>query len=178
MAYASTAMSQLPGSSDASSSRQHAPAPLSPSERKLKQLGLLFAGAGFMAASVAVTRRAVLRRQLESYPRFYSSNRASLYIDPGERSLMAVQALGLATLNVTSFGIMMTGGLAYSFDLCNIGELRERTQAALRRPGNFSPEDEKEMEKMMGSILEKLGMQKPEEAHKAESEDKKTESKK
>lgn len=131
-----------------------------------------------MAASVAVTRRAVLRRQLESYPRFYSSNRASLHIDPGERSLMAVQALGLATLNVTSFGIMMTGGLAYSFDLCNIGELRERTQAALRRPGNFSPEDEKEMEKMMGSILEKLGMQKPEETHKAESEDEKTESKK
>ncbi|TWU77039.1 hypothetical protein ED733_007782 [Metarhizium rileyi] len=155
-------MSQLPGSSTSSSQAVS----LSPSQRKLKQLGFLFAGAGFMAASVAVTRRAVLRRQLESYPRFYSSNRASLHIDSGERSVMAVQALGLATLNVVSFGIMLTGGLSYSFDLCSMGELRERTQAALRRPGNFSPEDEKEMEKMMGSILEKLGMQTPEEVQK------------
>ena len=131
-------------------------------------MGLLLAGAGFMAASVAVTRRAVLRRQLESFPRFYSSNRASIEIDSGERSLMAVQALGLATLNVTSFGVLLTGGLAYSFDLCNLGELRERTQAALRRPGNFSQEDEKEMEKMMGSILERLGMQNSEEKLKEE----------
>ncbi|KHN98788.1 uncharacterized protein MAM_03250 [Metarhizium album ARSEF 1941] len=176
-------MSQGPGSSTpppqlGPSSRQHVPASPSPSERKMKQLGLLFAGAGFMAASVAVTRRAVLRRQLESYPRFYSSNRASLHIDSGERSLMAVQALGLATLNVTSFGIMLTGGLAYSFDLCNIGELRERTQAALRRPGNFSPEDEKELEKMMGPILERLGMQKTQEAQKVEPAAKATPSKK
>jgi hypothetical protein len=128
-------------------------------------MGLLLAGAGFMAASVAVTRRAVVRRQLESYPRFYSSNRASVHIDSGERSLLAVQALGLATLNVMSFGVMLTGGIGYSFDLCNLRELRERTQAALRSPGHFSPEDEKEMEKMMSSILEKLGMH-PEEKEK------------
>lgn len=81
---------------------------------------------------------------------------------------MAVQALGLATLNVMSFGILLTGGLSYSFDLCNMGELRARTQAALRRPGNFSDEDEKEMEKMMGSILDKLGMRTDEKTDESE----------
>ena len=121
-----------------------------------------------MAASIAVARRSVLRRQLESFPKFYSSNRASGSVDSGERSLMAVQALGLATLNVMSFGILLTGGLAYAFDLCNLSELRARTRIALQRPGNFTPEDEQEMEKMMGSIMDKLGMQKPQELEEEE----------
>ncbi|KAG6016585.1 hypothetical protein E4U43_003492 [Claviceps pusilla] len=132
---------------------------LTPFQRQARQLGLLFAGAGFMAASIAVARRSVLRRQLESFPKFYSGNRVVQRVDSAERSLMAVQALGLATLNVTSFGILLTGGIAWAFDLCDVRELRARTQAALRRPGAFSEEDEQEMEKMMGSILEKLGMQ-------------------
>lgn len=142
--------------------------PLSPVQRQLKQLGLLFAGAGFMAASIAVARRSVLRRQLESLPKFYSSNRAQLQqpVDSGERGLMAVQALGLATLNVMSFGVLLTGGISWAFDLCSLAELRGRTQAALRRQGGdfASPEDEQEMEKMMSSILDRLGMQKPQDA--------------
>lgn len=81
---------------------------------------------------------------------------------------MAVQALSLATLNVMSFGIMLTGGVAWAFDLCDVRELRERTQTALRRPGNFSEEDEKEMENVMGSILDRLGMQQPEPSGKEE----------
>lgn len=168
MAYASPNMSQIPDSSapspsPSSSTPSDAPTPLSPLQRKINQMGLLLAGAGFMAASIAVTRRAVIRRQVESFPKFYSSNKAVFEIDSGERSLMAVQALGLATLNVMSFGVMLTGGIMYSFDLCNIGELRARTQAALRTPGNYSAEDEKEVEKIMSSILDRLGMQKPDE---------------
>ncbi|KAG5931179.1 hypothetical protein E4U53_001901 [Claviceps sorghi] len=135
------------------------PSSLTPRQRQARQLGLLFAGAGFMAASIAVARRSVLRRQLESFPKFYSSNRVVPRVDAGDRSLMAVQALGLATLNVASFGILLTGGIAWAFDLCDVRELRARTQSALRRPGTFSEEDEKEMEQMMGSILDKLGMQ-------------------
>ncbi|KAK2591636.1 hypothetical protein QQS21_010678 [Conoideocrella luteorostrata] len=157
--------------SPASPSRQDdASPPNSPFQRQMRQLGLLFAGAGFMAASIAVARRSVLRRQLESFPKFYSGNRVVHKVDSGERSLMAVQALGLATLNVMSFGIMLTGGISWAFDLCNLRELRERTQVALRRPGNFSQEDEKEMEKMMSTILDKLGMQNPEELAKEKEE--------
>ncbi|GAB0132047.1 hypothetical protein EsDP_00000497 [Epichloe bromicola] len=149
-----------PTSAPAPPTRDASP-PMTPLQRNVKQLGLLFAGAGFMAASIAVARRSVLRRQLESFPKFYSGNRVVHKVDSGERSLMAVQALGLATLNVTSFGIMLTGGIAWAFDLYELRELRERTQTALRRPGNLSKEDEKEMEKMMASVLDKLGMQKP-----------------
>ncbi|KAG5973832.1 hypothetical protein E4U55_000238 [Claviceps digitariae] len=151
-----------PPSPSASPSAHHgdaSPPFLTPLQRQARQLGLFFAGAGFMAASVAVARRSVLRRQLQSFPRFYSGNRAVQTVNSGEGALLAVQALGLATLNVTSFGILLTGGIAWSFDLCDVRELRARTQAALRRPGTFSEEDEKEMEQMMGSILEKLGMQ-------------------
>ncbi|QUC20123.1 uncharacterized protein UV8b_04364 [Ustilaginoidea virens] len=135
--------------------------PLTPPQRQAKQLGLLFAGAGFLALSVAVARRSVLRRQREGFPRFYSSNRAAARMDGAERSLLAVQALGLATLNVASFGVLLTGGLAWAFDLCSVGELRDRTRAALRRPGRFSPQDERELEGMMGSLLDKMGMQRP-----------------
>lgn len=115
-----------------------------------------------MAASVAVTRRAVIRRQREALPRFFSqSNRTARQLDGADRSALAAQAFGLATLNVASFGVMLTGGIAWAFDLCSVGDLRERTQAALRRPvreGLLNPEDERQMEDMMDSLLQRLGM--------------------
>ncbi len=116
-----------------------------------------------MAASVAVARRAVLRRQREALPLFFQgwTNRPARQVDSADRSLMAAQAFGLATLNVASFGVLMTGGVAWAFDLCSMDELRERTQTALRRPpgeGLLNAEDEQEMEKMMDSLLQKLGM--------------------
>lgn len=118
-------------------------------------------GAGFMAASVAITRRSVIRRQRESFPRFFSASNHPGYVDSADRSLLAVQAFGLATLNVSAFAVMMTGGLAWGFDLCSLGELRGRTQEALRRPageGMFNEQDEKELEQMMGQLMQKLGM--------------------
>ncbi|ODA78570.1 hypothetical protein RJ55_05952 [Drechmeria coniospora] len=134
----------------------------SPATRRLHQLGLFFAGASFLAASIAVARRSVIRRKIEALPAFHTSNR--LAFKPGhgddgaDRVLLASHALGLATLNVMSFGVMLTGGIAWGWDLCSVAELRERTQAALQRPGNEDPEAEREMEEMMKSLLEKLGM--------------------
>ncbi|KAJ4018206.1 hypothetical protein NW752_002112 [Fusarium irregulare] len=130
-------------------------------ERSFRQFGLLLTGAGFLAASVAVSRRSVLRMRQNSFPKFYSSNRAPAKIDSAERSLLAVQALGLATLNVMSFGVMLIGGISWAFDLSSIAELRERTQAAVRRPGSVNPEDEKAMEELMDELMGKLGMEKP-----------------
>ncbi|KJZ79312.1 hypothetical protein HIM_01463 [Hirsutella minnesotensis 3608] len=130
----------------------------SPLMRQVRQFGLFMAGASFMAASVAVSRRSVIRRRLEAMPAFHTSNRHAPGVDAADRVSMATQALGLATLNVVSFGVLLTGGIAWGFDLCSVAELRHRTQAALRRPGNMDPEAEKEMEDMMKSLLEKLGM--------------------
>ncbi|ENH61978.1 hypothetical protein FOC1_g10014931 [Fusarium oxysporum f. sp. cubense race 1] len=130
-------------------------------DRSIRQFGLLLTGAGFLAASVAVSRRSVLRMRHNSFPKFYTSNQHQVKFDSGDRSLLAVQALGLATLNVMSFGVMLVGGISWAFDLSSIEELRQRTQAVTRRPGMVSPEDEKAMEELIEGLMGKMGMEKP-----------------
>lgn len=142
--------------------------PLTPFQRQAKQLSFLLVGASCMAASVFVTRRAVIRRQRESVPRFFhaSNDMDAAAVDSGGRQLLAVQAFGLATLNVSSFGVLLTAGMAWAFDLCSIGELRQRTQEALARQageGMLNAEDEKAMEEMMEDLMNKLGMEVPKE---------------
>lgn len=87
-------------------------------------------------------------------------------VDAGARQLLAAQAFGLATLNVSSFGVLLTAGMAWAFDLCSMGELRQRTQEALARQageGMLNAEDEKAMEEMMEDLMNKLGMEVPKE---------------
>ncbi|KAI5464093.1 hypothetical protein BGZ63DRAFT_421172 [Mariannaea sp. PMI_226] len=130
--------------------------------RTLKQFGFFITGAGFLAASVAVSRRSVIRRQLESVPKFYSSNRSPVKFDSVDRSQMAAQALGLATLNVMSFGVMLLGGLSWGFDISSVEELQARSRKVMRgRSVHVSPEDEAEMEAMVADLMGRLGMRKP-----------------
>ncbi|KAK5998748.1 hypothetical protein PT974_01130 [Cladobotryum mycophilum] len=146
-------------------SSPHQPPPWS---RPLKQFGLFFVGASFTAASIAISRRSVLRRQFESIPRFYASNpppspllTAHHLPNSSEGSLLGVQALGLATLNVSAFAVMLTGGLSWGFDLSSVEELRERTQRALRKGGyEVNPADEEEFERMVNDVLVRFGMDK------------------
>lgn len=134
--------------------------------RHARQFGLFMAGAGLLAASVAVSRRAVIRQRLSMLPPFYASNRNPLVITDGDRQQLAAQALGLATLNVMSFGVLLVGGISWGFDLSSVEELRRRTKVALERPSGLSEEDEKEAEremaKVMDGFMERLGMKKPE----------------
>ncbi|KAF4984415.1 hypothetical protein FZEAL_377 [Fusarium zealandicum] len=139
-----------------------APPTYSPWVRQARQMGLLFAGAGFMAASIAIARRSVLRRRIDSLPRFYTGNRSPAKFDSADRSLLAASALGLATLNVMSFAVFLVGGISWSFDLCSIRELSVRSQAAVRRQGVVDPEDEEKMEAMMEDLMARMGMDKPE----------------
>lgn len=140
--------------------------PTSSALRHAKQFGLFMAGAGFLAASVAVTRRAVLRQRAGMLPAFYISNRAPIKVTHSDRQLLAAHALGLASLNVMSFGIMLVGGISWGFDISSIEELRRRTKTALDRPSGYSPEEEKEaeeeMEKAMEGLMARLGMKMPE----------------
>lgn len=139
--------------------------------RSLKQFGLLLSGAGFLAASVAVSRRSVLRMRRSSMPKFYSSNRQLAKFDAEDRSFLAAQALGLATLNVMSFGVLLVGGISWAYDLSSIEELQQRTRAVTRRPGAIYPEEEKAMEEMMEDLMGKLGMEKPQKPSDVPSED-------
>jgi hypothetical protein len=174
-----------------------APAPPSRQERELfdarsvKQLGLFFAGAGFLALSTVITRRSIARRHVSAVPKFYntSSNRplpldtatpsraggatsaatssmtAAELADATARAaeakadgpLMAINALGLATLNVISFGVLFVGGLSYAFDICNMDELRAKARQVIggATGGRTEEEAEAEVEEWIARVLSK-----------------------
>lgn len=106
-------------------------------KRGAKQLGLFFAGAGFLTASALIARRAVVRKMADSIPKFYQPSHHGPRAPPrgpkekSDDQLVAVEALGLATLNVFSFGVMMTGGLMFAFDISNVEELRRKARGSL-----------------------------------------------
>lgn len=106
-------------------------------QRSAKQLGLFFAGAGFLTASALISKRAVSRKMVDSIPKFYQPSHHGPRPPPrapaekGDDQLVAVEALGLATLNVFSFGVMLTGGLMFGFDISNVEELRRKARGKL-----------------------------------------------
>jgi hypothetical protein len=53
------------------------------------------------------------------------------HLKPVNGPLEAIEALSVATINAVSFCIMLTGGLFWSFDISNVGELRRRTRDRL-----------------------------------------------
>ncbi|TLD21946.1 hypothetical protein PspLS_07860 [Pyricularia sp. CBS 133598] len=136
--------------------------------RSFRQLGLFFAGAGFLACTVGITRRAVLRKQVAAAPKFFSPSKyikpeprvdskgnTTKVIDPeAEGGPLAVQALGLATLNVFSFAIMMTGGLSWAFDISGMDDLRVLARRKIHTgEGDPDPGGEKEIEDWMSNMM-------------------------
>lgn len=130
----------------------------------MSQLGLFFAGAGFCLVSTMVTRRAVVRKQIAALPKFYSPSHAPAGQQGNpEGSLIAVEALGLATLNVLSFGIMATGGLSWAFDVSSVEDLREKARRTIQgEAGQTNEEAEREFEEWAARVLTKLGQTPPE----------------
>ncbi|CAI4210838.1 unnamed protein product [Parascedosporium putredinis] len=125
-------------------------APFPPRDRSLfsararKQLGLFFMGATFTMASLLVTRRAIVRKQIA----------ARLKI----RRLRGGRGLGLATLNVLSFTMVAAGGLSYAFDLSNGEDLKRWARGRVHtKVGEADAKAEKELEEWASSILTKIG---------------------
>lgn len=134
----------------------------------MKQLGLFFGGAVFLSLSALVTKRAVMRKIRVTQPRFFiPSNGPPINKLDGHNSLIAVEALGLATLNVFGFGIMSTGGLSWAFDVSSVAELRGMARKTLGADGSKTDEEaEKEVEEWVAKVLFKKdgkdkGEQKP-----------------
>lgn len=101
------------------------------SSRSLRQLSIFTFGGACLLSSTAITRKAIWRRQLRIKPRFYDANtNPHEYFSPFSD---ACQALNLATMNCVSFGIMMLGGVMWSFDIANLRE----AQTTLRRRLNY-----------------------------------------
>ncbi|KAH8661905.1 hypothetical protein BX600DRAFT_437340 [Xylariales sp. PMI_506] len=140
------------------------------SQRSLKQLSLFFAGAGFLALSTLVTRRSIARKRIVTIPKFYQpSNLPSAKME-SDRSLIAVEALSLATLNVCGFGIMATGGLSWAFDISTVAELRYLARRNIKNGGQLDEEAEREVEEWVAKVLGgRQELQKPDEETKSQN---------
>lgn len=67
----------------------------------------------------------------------------------------AFEALNLATLNVTSAAIMMTGGMMWAMDISTVEELRHKFRGAMGVNGiaTSEAEAEEEMEEWLATVL-------------------------
>ena len=150
------------------------------SPRALNQLGFFAVGSAFMLASIAVTRRSVARKTAAALPRSFQPNvrgpsragdslRGGMTEAEAPGGLIAAQALGLATLNVFSFGVMASGGIAYAFDISSVEDMRRYARAKMYGPtGKPDEAAEKEMEEWAVGLLTKAGFKLDEEKAKEE----------
>ncbi|KAI8627844.1 hypothetical protein F5Y19DRAFT_156972 [Xylariaceae sp. FL1651] len=124
------------------------------SQRSLKQLGLFFAGAGFLTLSTIITRRSVARKVVATVPKFYNPSNRPVNKISSDSSLIALEALNLATLNVIGFAIMMTGGISWAFDISNIEDLRRMARKHIGPPGGRTDEEaEQEIEEWIAKVM-------------------------
>lgn len=159
------------------------PPPRSPTDpRALRQLGLFAAGSAFMLASIAVTRRSIARKKIASVPSFYQPNhripaKAGDSLRGGESDVsvqggfIALEALGLATLNTVSFAVMAAGGVSYAFDISSVEDLRRYARVRMYGvEGRQDEQAEKEMEEWAVKIMEAAGVNVREAAKEEERE--------
>jgi len=69
----------------------------------------------------------------------------------------AVEALSIATINVLSFTMMMTGGLLWAFDISSLDDLRKKIRGGLGVDGTGRDEGalEREFEEWLATTIER-----------------------
>ena len=130
------------------------------SQRSRKQLSIFFAGASFFAISTLLTRRSLKRRYASTVPHFYQPS-YQRPANPINGPFEALAALHLATFNVTSFALMMGGGLLWAFDISSLNDMRRRIKGGKSRDASKKTEtdmeEEKQLEEWVASMLSKKG---------------------
>ncbi|TAQ85484.1 hypothetical protein B7494_g6191 [Chlorociboria aeruginascens] len=111
-----------------------------------------FPRAGFFAISSIITRRSLVKRYRTTVPKFYHpSNRPNGEING---ALDAVDALSIATMNVCSIGIMLSGGLLWAFDISTLNDMRAKVRPRIGVDINRSDQDvEEEIEEWFATVL-------------------------
>ncbi|KAK5117455.1 hypothetical protein LTR85_008840 [Meristemomyces frigidus] len=131
------------------------PAPrIDAAHRRRRQDALLYGGLAFTVLSLLITRRSLLRKQAQTQIRlktFEPSNTPPPKVDGG---LEAVEALGLATLNVFTIAMATTGGLMTYFDVADVEDMRDRVREGVGFDvyGGESEAD-KELEAWVADVL-------------------------
>ncbi|TVY94461.1 Altered inheritance of mitochondria protein [Lachnellula willkommii] len=138
------------------------------SQRSRRQLGLFFAGAGFFAVSMAITRRSLVRRYKATIPKFYQPNNRPGFEVNG--AMEAFEALNIATINVLSVSMMVSGGFLWALDISSLDDMRRKVRINMGMDASREDsEAEEEIEEMIATILARkefkhlLGKEKEEE---------------
>lgn len=100
--------------------------------RHRRQNALFLGGLTFTLLSFALTRRTILRKRIAGYPATFTPSHMHIAPPPGpqqqmsrvEGSLLAIEALGLATVNVVSVFMAGIGGAMVWFDVAEPEDLR------------------------------------------------------
>ena len=143
--------------------------------RHANQFKFFLIGTGLLAASITVSRRSAVREIAAAFPKFYTPNRSLEPLDKSnnlwrtEGHKLAARALGLATVNTMAFGLMLTGGIGWAFDLSSMEEVGQRTREVIRRSrvdAVLTPEqrkkEEEEAEELWNSLIgDKFGVELP-----------------
>ncbi|KAI9800749.1 MAG: hypothetical protein M1833_003165 [Piccolia ochrophora] len=113
-------------------------------------LPLFLAGGAFFFLSVVTTRRSLHRRAVASYPSFYHpSNRPP--VNPVNGAAEAAQALGIATMNVVSGAMMVTGGVLWGMRIQGMDDMRTRMRRAMGV--GESGDADQELEEWVAGVL-------------------------
>ncbi|KAI9751890.1 MAG: Potassium channel [Chaenotheca gracillima] len=123
------------------------------SPRARKQLGIFVAGASFFLFSTIITRRALFRKYKASIPGFYHPSNLPKANVHGP--IEAVEALSLATINVTSAAMMLTGGALWAMDVSSLDDMRKIIRGGLGVDGSgrSETEAEEELEEWLATVL-------------------------
>jgi len=70
----------------------------------------------------------------------------------------AAEALAVATVNVASFGLMMSGGILWALNISNMEDMRQRFGTRFKPDGmRIDVDAEKEAEKWISGVLDMMG---------------------
>ncbi|WPH00853.1 Hypothetical protein R9X50_00368300 [Acrodontium crateriforme] len=135
---------------DANESQQPEPR-IDPAHRARRQNALLFGGMAFTVLSAIVTRRALARKRIAIPSSFTPSNATPPKVDGG---MEAVEALGIATLNVFSVAMLASGALMKAYDVADLEDMRDAVRAGVGYDvyGGDSKAD-KELEAWVADVL-------------------------
>lgn len=119
---------------------------------------LIFAaGLAFLGLSILTTRRSLARRRLASRAAFYKD--APTHTEEQAKqvsgALEAVEALNIATINVLSAAMLLTGAGLWYADINSLGDARRMIRGGLGVDGMGKTEAEadEEIEEVIASIL-------------------------
>jgi len=127
------------------------------SRRSARQLGLFFAGAGFVGLSSIITRRSLVRRYKATMPKFYQQSNRPHEVNG---AVEAFEALNIATINVISVGMMLTGGALWALDISSVEDMRREVRGGIGvdAGGRTDKEAEEEIEEWLASVFARKDM--------------------